>query len=143
MDKLTKSSWQLAVTAQWNKLMKKKNGNGRKAVTVAHWNLGSTQWKRKFNLIQAEVDLHKPDLLYISEANLYEMTPELETRITGYQIIKPFTVEVHTLSRLVLLVRDGTEVQLEKDLMDNLVTSIWVKVPGQGTSNILIGGIYR
>ena len=122
--------------------MKIANGNGRKAVTVAHWNLGSTQWKRKVNTIQAEVDLHKPDLIYISEANMYESTPEYETRIVGYKIYKPATVSIHSLARLVLLVRESIEVEVKKDLMDNLVTSIWVKVLGHN-SNILIGGIYR
>ena len=127
----------------WNSLMKQTNGNGKKAITIAHWNLGPAQWRNKINSIQAAVDMHSPDLLYISEANLYEVTPPYETLISGYTITKPLTVNVHNLSRLVLLVRDGIDVTLETDLMDDQVTSIWVKLSRKGAGRILIGGVYR
>ena len=39
-----------------NKRMKMKNGNGKKTITIAHWNIGSKQWQRKVDTIQDLVD---------------------------------------------------------------------------------------
>ena len=80
------------------------------------------------NLIQAMVDSKRPELIFISEANLYEVTPDYETLIDGYKIIKPLSVDLHGLSRIVLLVKDDIEVRIEKQLMDPLIASIWVNV---------------
>ena len=88
---LMAKSWHISSKYR-NRLQKLKNGNGRKSILVSHWNLGSRQWKKKVNAIQALVDTKKPDLIFISEANMYKVTQECETLISGYQIIKPLTV---------------------------------------------------
>ena len=126
-----------------NKLRKSINGNGKNFMLVAHWNLGSSKWKNKVNHIQALVDSTSPDLLFISEANLYEATAECETIIQGYNIHKPKTVSISNLSRLVLLSKDNLEINIESQLMDNTVASIWVKISKHGARRVLVGGIYR
>ena len=109
--KLTARKWSIGRKLR-NKLVKQCNGNGKKSIMIAHWNLGSRKWHNKINQIQAAVDLKHPDLIFISEANLYEVTPESETLISGYHIIKPLTVRVHGLSRIILLVKEDCQVKL-------------------------------
>ena len=75
-----------------NKLIKQKNGNGKNSLLISHWNLGSKKWVNKRNQIQALVDTDNPDLIFISEANLDELTPPYESLITGYVITLPKTV---------------------------------------------------
>ena len=110
---------------------------------VAHWNLGSKAWKRKVTAIQDIVDRKKPDLLFISEANLHESTPCHETFITGYNIHKPKTASIFKVSRIIVLTRDNLEVSIENQLMNDKIASIWVKFSKPGARKILICGIYR
>ena len=51
--------------------MKITNGNRRNALDILHWNLGSTHWIRKTHHVQQLVDEKSPDILIISEANLF------------------------------------------------------------------------
>ena len=51
---------------KWNKLRKAENGNGTKAWSIHHWNMGSKQFQNKIDIIQELVDREQPDLLYIS-----------------------------------------------------------------------------
>ena len=126
-----------------NKLIKQTNGNGKKSISIAHWNLGSKLWKNKRNQTQLPVDSTNPDLLYISEANLDEMTTTFESNIIGYNIIKPKSLSINKTSRLVLLVKDSVEVNIEEQLMDEEVTSIWAKVSTKGARKVLVCGVYR
>ena len=126
--------------------MKIKNENGRAkvvSVKILHWNLGARHWHNKTESIQAMVDFHIPDLAYISEANMYTATPAHETRIEGYSIIKTKNAEKAGISRLVLLVREGVEIRLEDNLMEENVASIWIRCPRKGGRKLLVGGIYR
>ena len=61
-----------------NKLVKQINGNGKNTLLISHWNLGSKKWQNKKNQIQALVDSDNPDVMFISEANLDELTPPHE-----------------------------------------------------------------
>ena len=119
------------------------NGNGRKSIIITHWNIGSKKWCNKVDLIQSHVDLEKPDLTFISEANMYESTPVHETLIVGYRIIKPRSVNHQGLSRIILLVKENIEVSVEEKLMDETVASIWVKVSTTGMRKTLVCGVYR
>ena len=126
-----------------NKMIKMMNGNGKKSLNVAHWNLGAKLWQNKINAIQALVDTKSYDVLFISEANLHENIPTHETLIQGYKIIKPLIVKVHNFSRLVALVKNDLEVVVETSLMNDLVTSIWLKISPLGSRKMLLCGIYR
>ena len=88
-----------------NKLIKQVNGNGKKTFCVSHWNLGSKNWVKKRNQIQALVDQKQPDFLFISEANLDELTPNHESLIQGYSITLPKTVKINQTARLVLAIQ--------------------------------------
>ena len=154
VDKLTRSTEAAPVPisppppqlhSPGNKIRNKnvKMVNGKNTLTISHWNLGAELWQNKQIAIQAAVDTQKPDMLFISEANLHESTPVWETMITGYTIHKPLTVRVHNLSRLVLLVRDKVDVQIEECLMDSSITSFWIKIAQPGMKKILICGICR
>ena len=126
-----------------NKLIKQLNGNGKNSITVCHWNLGSKKWKNKINQIQALADQNLADLIFISEANLDELTPLHESRIVGYNITLPKTLKINGTARLVLLTRENLEFDLKTDLMDEIFTSIWVKISRPGTKSVLICGLYR
>ena len=126
-----------------NKLIKQQNGNGRNSLIICHWNLGSKLWKNKVNQIQALVDQNNADIIFISEANLDETTPVYESQISGYKITFPLTVDRNGTARLVLLTKESLNFELRKDLMDNIVTSIWLKISRQGLKSILVCGVYR
>ena len=66
---------------------------GGKSLLVGQWNLGSKFWERKIDLIQAAVDDKKPDLMYITEANIMGDVPDYKIRIEGYNLIKPKAAE--------------------------------------------------
>ena len=107
-----------------NRSVKMENGNGNKdkmSVRIIHWNLGSRQWQRKTEDILCLAQELKPDLLFISEANLLEAVPTHETIIEGYTIEKPKTCKNRDLmySRLVLLVKQGVQYEILKQEMED------------------------
>ena len=110
---------------------------------ISHWNLGSKKWNNKRNQIQALVDTDNPDIIFISEANLDESTPPHESLIAGYDITLPKTVTVNGTARLVLLTKESLEFDLIEDLMDDTVSSIWIKITRQGVKGLLVCGVYR
>ena len=126
-----------------NKLVKQVNGNGKNSLLISHWNLGSKKWTNKRNQIQALVDTDNPDAIFISEANLDELTPPHETIISGYDITLPKTVTRNDTARLVLLTKENLEFELMDNLMDDIVSSIWIKISRQGVKGLLVCGIYR
>ena len=126
-----------------NNLIKQRNGNGKSSLSICHWNLGSKLWKNKRNQIQALVDQDNPDILFISEANLDDLTPPHESLISGYNITLPKTVTRNGTARLVLLTRENIEFKLRDDLMDDIFTSIWIKITRPGSKGLLICGLYR
>ena len=71
------------------------------------------------------------------------MTPLHESMIQGYNITKPHTVLKNGTSRLVLLSKESLEFTVEKNLMDDIFTSIWVKITRPGVKSLLVCGAYR
>ena len=126
-----------------NKFVKQVNGNGKNSLLISHWNLGSKKWTNKRNLIQAQVDTDKPDLIFISEANLDELTPLHESLITGYTITMPKSVTINGTARIVLLTRDSLEFTVMDKLMDDTVSSIWIRISRRGMKSLLLCGVYR
>ena len=103
-------------------------------------------YHNKIEEIQAFVDTEKPDLFYISEANLkYEILdqPHLIS-VRGYELVLPKTTQRYQHARLVLLVRDNLKYTVVHDLMSDEMTSIWVRPVIQGVRKTFIGGgVYR
>ena len=123
--------------------MKQINGNGKSALAICHWNLGSRKWRNKRNNIQALIDQEAPDILFISEANLDESTPSHESLIIGYNITLPKTVTRNKTARLVLLTKENLDFKVKEELMDDTFTSIWIKICRPGAKGLLICGLYR
>ena len=73
-------------------------------------------------------DEYNPDLLFISDANLFNYVPEHQMFIEGYNLIKAKTVTRLGYSRIVLLCKVGIKYRLESERMEDNVSSIWVKV---------------
>ena len=122
------------------------NGNTKKALNIMHWNLGSTYWIRKTHHIQQLVDEKLPDLLFISEANLFlEDIGDLQYKIKiyGYNLHLPQSMTSIQYSRIILLSKEGLNIQIMEELMDPIIASIWVKICGRGMKRLLVGGIYR
>ena len=126
-----------------NNLIKQSNGNGKKSLSVCHWNLGAKLWKNKRNQIQALADQLSPDIIFISEANLDDLSQPHESQITGYDITLPKTVIRSGTARLALLTRDNLDFEIKEDLMDDIFTSIWLKISRPGTKGLLVCGLYR
>ena len=64
-----------------NRQIKSINGNGRNSFNLVHWNLGPRHWRNKTDDIQLLVDDLDPDIVFISEANLWQETEEHEAKI--------------------------------------------------------------
>ena len=126
-----------------NKLQHIMNGNLKNTLKVIHWNLGSKKWNRKLVEIGNLLDEHKPDLCYISEANLWEDLDSHERELPGHHLVLPNTMEYTKHARLVLIVKDGIDVVKLNQYMDRDISTIWVKVGKNGRKGLRIGGIYR
>ena len=63
--------------------------------------------------------------------------------IPGYELIHTKSLESVGLSRLILLIKDGTQYTVDWQRMSTEISSIWIKVGGRGTNTTMIGGIYR
>ena len=126
-----------------NKKIKIKNGNIKSTLKLSHWNLGSRHWVNKTNEIQHFVDTKKPDILIISEANIFLEDPDHQTLIPGYTLIKSAAINTMGYSRIAALVRQGIQVEIQHQLMCPNVASIWLKIIKKGGRKTYIGGIYR
>ena len=126
--------------------MKIINGNGtnlRNSITVAHWNMGSKHWQRDKDEIEAVTLQFNPDIFIISEANQMKELSVQEKNITGYRQILPKIVDVQRVARLVLLVREGINVEVKEEYMEYTVAAVWIKVGVRGRKPLLIAGVYR
>ena len=54
-----------------NKQMEIEHGNGKKALNIIHWNMGSKLWAKKTDEVCYLLTDYNPDVCIISEANLY------------------------------------------------------------------------
>ena len=93
-----------------NRYMRSYNGNRmiRNVVKLAHWNVGNARWEKKTLEIEALVLEKSPDILFISEANMWQSLPEDQRNIPGYQLHYPQAMMAkHGYARIVLLAKDG------------------------------------
>ena len=54
---------------------------------ILHWNIGSSLWDKKRVQIQLLTEEFRPDLVFISEANLLPSLPDYQAIIQNYTII--------------------------------------------------------
>ena len=63
--------------------------------------------------------------------------------LQGYRMYLPKTTEIQNIARLVLLVREGVDIEIKSDLMDTEVAAVWFKVGIKGRKSLLVGTFYR
>ena len=84
-----------------------------------------------------------PDLLFITEANLWKNTPDELTHIDGYDMVLPDTMNTCGYARIVLLIKPDITYKILHQYMDSWSASIWVQVGTKGRKPTRVGGIYR
>ena len=124
---------------------KMENGNGtlRQHINAIHWNMGAKQWQRKVEEIEAVVLQFTPDVFIVTEANMKMDLLEQEREIKGYTMLLPLSADEHGLARLVMLIREGIEVKIQRQFMDNIVAAVWIKIGAPGRKPMILGGMYR
>ena len=70
-----------------NRLIKQKNGNGKKTLKIIHWNMTKKHWENKIDKIENTIVDFKPNLFLISEANYFDNNPEYEMNMRGYSVV--------------------------------------------------------
>ena len=127
-----------------NKLRKMINGNGLgQHVSLIHWNMGSKHWLRKKHEIEAVTQQLAQDVYAISEANLLHSLTDLEKNIPGYQMFLPPRPADQKVARLALLLRDGVIAEVQHQLMDPSLASVWLNIGARGRKPMMIGMMYR
>ena len=126
-----------------NKKIKIINGNGRKSLNLLHWNMGSRFWRNKVDEIRQTIMEKSPDIFAITEAYLFTSDPLESRHIEGYEEYLPITSQGNERCRLVVLVKEGINVKLRADLMDNKTASIWFQLSRSRRKKLLVGTIYR
>ena len=124
------------------------NGDGKRnkcSLNILQWNLGSRHWQRKRDQVQAMADERAPDIFAITEANLFNGIPEIQTNILGYNMIKPLTHLNPKLgySRVLLFVKYDLNFEVMKKHMDTRTSSIWIKLTKKGHKKLILGALYR
>ena len=95
-----------------NRNVRAYNGNRviRNVIKLAHWNVGNSRWEKKRLEVEALTIEKTPDILYISEANLWGSVPDFEREINGYDMYIPKKMmNRHQYARIILLVRQGID----------------------------------
>ena len=130
-----------------NKRVKMINGNTaeKKVLTVVHWNQGPSFWNKKISELELLINDFRPDILTISEANIMIEMPEHELLVTGYRMIKPNTLNNLKYCRLAVLIREdlGIDVETIPEIMDEVSSTVWLKIRRKGKRNLILGSIYR
>ena len=136
------SSWMSR--KQLNKQQHTINGNiSGGNLKVAHWNLGSKLWSNKRQEIELLLEQYKPDLCFITEANLWKDTEPHETEILEHKLVYPNTMDTMAHARIILIVKQEIEVTILHQYMDGKTVSIWVRVGSSRKKSLVIGGLYR
>ena len=127
-----------------NKKIKTTNGNReiRNIIKITHWNMGNKKWENKMTEVDALILEKTPDIIFLSEANLFQTLPEHLRQIEGYKLHLPLTMSKHKYARLVLLVKDGVNIKIHKNLMHEDLAVIWLSVLSGGKSVLKLGGGY-
>ena len=133
-----------------NKMVKIVHGNGEErkdkcSLNIMQWNIGSRHWQRKRDQVQAMADERSPDIFTITEANLFNGTPDIQSDILGYKMVKPLTYLNPNLeySRVLLFVKNNLNFEIMRKHMDLWTTTIWIKITKRGQNKLIIGAIYR
>ena len=128
-----------------NKSVKIVNGNRNsfKQLSVMHWNLGARHWTNKLVELEALVTGKNPDLLFVSESNLWADVSHEDMHIPGHKIYLPAAMASMKHARIVLVARAELNVHVLTDYLDSETATIWIKVGSSKNNSLVIGGVYR
>ena len=129
-----------------NKSVKIVNGNRvKRSLKIMEWNMGSRHWTNKRDDVQEIMDELDPDIMYITEANIFKQDPEYLINIDRYKMVYPNTWTNANLeyARIVMLIRTDIIHETMTEMMDDDVSAIWIKILRRGKKKIVIGGLYR
>ena len=126
-----------------NKNKKIENGNIIRELKILHWNAGSRHLKNKTHELQHLIDSRKPDVFLVSEANVFSSDQAHEIVIPGFNMIRTKAWSTLGHCRLVALVRNGLQMEIVDNWMDEHISSIWFRVASRGIKTLHIGAIYR
>ena len=129
-----------------NKLVKISNGNiVRKVLKIIEWNMGSKHWIRKQSEIQNVVDTQRPDIIFITEANIFSEDPNYSLKIDNYNLELPLTLSNNKLkyARIAVLLKQDLNYELLPQHMEGDISSIWLKIHRKGKKKLIVGGLYR
>ena len=116
----------------------------RNIVHIAHWNAGNAKWEKKITELEALLQDKLPDVIFISEANLFATLPDYQRKVEGYSMHIPESMmKKHAYVRLVMLVREGIEIEVHHELMHEDVSMIWASLKYSERKKMKIGGVYR
>ena len=110
---------------------------------IVNWNLGSRQWSNKRDDILHLVTEINPDLVAISEANLYSTEDDHSTNIPGYELITTVDYGLTGISRLVVLAKTDLNYTVMIEKMEPKIASIWLRFPRKGKKPLIVGALYR
>ena len=69
-----------------NRRVKSSNGNGKTTLKIIHCNYGPRHWVNKIADVEALALQHKPDIIFVSESNLFVGDDHHQTKIDGYEL---------------------------------------------------------
>ena len=129
-----------------NRNVRAYNGNRvlRNLIKIGHWNAGNGAWDKKRIELEALVLQKSPDILFVSEANLWDTLPDTMRNINGYDLFIPQAMmQKHKYAQIVLLVRSGVDIQVKEELMHEDISMIWISLNYSPRKKMTIGGVYR
>ena len=92
---------------------------------LLHINKGNSNFHNKINDIYSIIDIHKPDILSIQEAN-YDLKNPIS--IKGYNIEYKKLCSNDYKARTILLVKDNINYKRMYEYEDDYISSIWLEV---------------
>ena len=106
--------------------------------------MGNSKWEKKVIEIEALTLEKSPDILFISEANMWGEVPDYQKKVNGYDLYIPEAMMAkHGYARLVLLAREGLEITIEEGMMHEDIYVIWLTMNYTKRKKNSIGGVYR
>ena len=131
-------NWSVTNTVK-NKMTKIVNGNIKSTIKITHWNPGSRHWVRKSVEIQQVLDTRRPDIMIISEANIFKEDDDYKLWTPGYTMIRMKSLQTLGVSRLAVLIKEGMQVKVMEEWMDPNIASAWLKIIKNG-KKMFVGG---
>ena len=128
-----------------NKLLHSKYGNRVKTfgIKCLHFNKGNSHFKNKVNDIQILIDKFSPDIITISEANLYKTDLMSINQFSGFKFIYDNFWNTIGWSRQIIMIKKDTEYIHRTDLEITNQAIIWIEIPLINSNNLIIAGGYR